>query len=66
MMQGRYDNVPVWEGESTSAMTLPRLAGEQHADVCVVGLGGSGLSAVLELLALGKSDVFHLRDANHL
>lgn len=50
-----YANVPVWEGGG--ALSLPRLEGELHADVCVIGLGGSGLSAVLELLALGKSVV---------
>lgn len=50
-----YDNEPVWEGNR--ALTLPRLTGEQHADVCVVGLGGSGLSAVLELLSLGRNVV---------
>lgn len=45
------DNVPVWEDGST--LDLPRLEGEVRAEVCVVGLGGSGLSAVAELLRLG-------------
>ncbi len=45
-------DAPVWEdGASTS---LPTLEGDVTADVCVVGLGGSGLACVLELLALGQ------------
>ncbi len=34
-------------------MTLPRLEDDLSAEVCVVGLGGSGLSAVTRLLELG-------------
>ena len=34
--------------------TLPALDAEVDADVCVVGLGGSGLTCVRELLALGQ------------
>ena len=34
-------------------LSLPPLRGEQRADVCVIGLGGSGLSAIEELLAAG-------------
>lgn len=45
----------VWE-EGT-APDRPPLEGEVRADVCVVGLGGSGLSAILELLAMGVSVV---------
>jgi len=45
------DNVPVWE--DGSGLELPTLAGEVRADVCVVGLGGSGLAAVAELLRHG-------------
>lgn len=45
-------NRPVWEYEGWTA--LPRLEGEVEADVCVVGLGGSGLACVRELLALGR------------
>ena len=33
---------------------LPSLDGDVDADVCVVGLGGSGLTCVRELLALGR------------
>ena len=43
---------PVWEeGDS---LGLPPLAGTHEADACVVGLGGSGLAAVLELLERGQ------------
>jgi gamma-glutamylputrescine oxidase len=42
---------PVWEEGGWEA--LPALAGEREADVCVVGLGGSGLACVGELLSLG-------------
>ena len=45
------DNVPVWEDGAT--LDLPRLEGDVRAEVCVVGLGGSGLAAVTELLGLG-------------
>lgn len=43
---------PVWE--DGHALRLPPLEGAVEADVCVVGLGGSGLSAALELLARGR------------
>jgi glycine/D-amino acid oxidase-like deaminating enzyme len=46
------DNVPAWEGPTRLA--LPPLDGDVDADVCVVGLGGSGLTAVHELLAMGE------------
>ncbi len=49
------DNVPVWGRDDWEA--LPRLHDDLEADVCVVGLGGSGLSAVRELRALGRSVV---------
>lgn len=48
-------NTPVWEDGGWPG--LPRLRGEVTADVCVIGLGGSGLSAVGELRALGASVV---------
>ncbi|HEU4452565.1 MAG TPA: FAD-binding oxidoreductase [Longimicrobium sp.] len=44
-------NVPLWEEGGWT--DLPRLEGEVEADVCVVGLGGSGLACVGELLRLG-------------
>jgi glycine/D-amino acid oxidase-like deaminating enzyme len=43
---------PVWA--ERPPLPLPTLRGEVSADVCVVGLGGSGLAAVEELLRLGK------------
>lgn len=45
------ENVPLWEdGRWTPT---PPLAGEIAADVCVVGLGGSGLACLDELVSLG-------------
>src|SRR5687767_6869168 len=44
-------NVPVWD--SGRRLGLPSLGGDAEADVCVVGLGGSGLAAVHALLDLG-------------
>jgi len=45
-------NTPIWgEGETLS---LPELDGELDADVCVVGLGGSGLVCVHELVENGR------------
>jgi gamma-glutamylputrescine oxidase len=46
---------PVWEDGRWSP--LPSLRGEIDADVCVVGLGGSGLSAVRRLQELGADVV---------
>ena len=43
---------PVWDDAPWPA--LPTLEGEVEADVGVVGLGGSGLACVHELLALGQ------------
>jgi glycine/D-amino acid oxidase-like deaminating enzyme len=45
------DNTPVWDDHP--GLALPRLEGDVEADVCVVGLGGSGLACVGELLGLG-------------
>lgn len=44
-----------WEGSSWPG--LPRLSGDLSADVCVVGLGGSGLTAVHALREHGLSVV---------
>src|SRR5687768_13145216 len=49
------ENEPVWEGGEWHG--LPALAGSARADVCVVGLGGSGLSCVAELHELGVGRV---------
>lgn len=46
---------PVWETGGWAP--LPALSGRVTADVCVVGLGGSGLAAVDELLGRGASVV---------
>lgn len=48
-------NSPVWDDHDWTH--LPHLEGEVRADVCVVGLGGSGLTAVGELLRRGVSVV---------
>ena len=47
--------VPVWE--SGPSPRYAPLSGEWKADVCVVGLGGSGLTCVRELLASGATVV---------
>jgi glycine/D-amino acid oxidase-like deaminating enzyme len=43
---------PVWDDGAWAPP--PALDGDAEADVCVVGLGGSGLAAVGELLRLGQ------------
>jgi glycine/D-amino acid oxidase-like deaminating enzyme len=43
---------PIWA--DAPSLGLPPLDGELAADVCVVGLGGSGLAAVRALTAIGK------------
>jgi glycine/D-amino acid oxidase-like deaminating enzyme len=43
---------PVWDDGAWAP--LPELAGDVEADVCVVGLGGTGLACVRELLARGR------------
>ena len=50
-------NVPAWADAPALALPAASLAGDVEADVCVVGLGGSGLAAVHELLALGRTVV---------
>ena len=49
------ENQPVWDTHDWR--TLPALDSDLTADVCVIGLGGSGLTAVSELLAMGRSVV---------
>ena len=46
-------NTPVWDDGRWPG--LPVLESELDADHCVIGLGGSGLSCVRELLALGRT-----------
>ena len=48
-------NVPVW-AEQTPA-PLPSVRGSITADVCVVGLGGSGLACARQLAAVGRDVV---------
>lgn len=46
---------PLWDDEPWPS--LPRLSGHRRADVCIVGLGGTGLTAAHEALALGATVV---------
>lgn len=48
-------NTPIWDDRDWRP--LPKLEGPVRADVCVVGLGGSGLAALEELGTLGVSAV---------
>ncbi len=48
-------NTPVWDNGNWSG--LPNLEGTLETEICVVGLGGSGLAAVLELLRQGRKVV---------
>lgn len=48
-------HLPLWDDHVWTP--LPSLAGEVRADVCVVGLGGSGLAALEELAELGLKAV---------
>jgi len=48
-------NTPLWDDRPWTP--LPRLVGTQQADVCVIGLGGSGLAALEELQSLGVNAV---------
>ena len=45
-------NTPVWD--DTPWPALAPLEGEVETDVCVIGLGGSGLSCISELLEMGR------------
>ncbi len=47
------ENLPVWDDRAWSP--LPRLSRDMETDNCVVGLGGSGLTVIEELLARGES-----------
>jgi gamma-glutamylputrescine oxidase len=44
-------NTPIWDDGHWPG--LPSLDSDVSTDVCVIGLGGSGLTCVMELLALG-------------
>ena len=45
------DNLPVWADRGARGPRFPRLTSTSDADVCVIGLGGSGLACIGELLA---------------
>lgn len=49
-------NIPGWDDADArrEALQFPALHGEHAADACVIGLGGSGLAAIGELLRMGK------------
>ena len=55
MTIGPSDNTPVWDARNLDRATprFHRLTTTVNADVCVVGLGGSGLTCIAELLANG-------------
>ena len=52
---------PIWRGDDSIALpaqpALPALRGGERADVCVIGLGGSGLACIRALLAAGRTVV---------
>lgn len=54
-MTGHVSSAPLWDDRPTHP--YPPLRGSIAADVCVVGLGGSGLAAIDELLGRGTSVV---------
>ena len=45
-------NIPIWDDEPW--IPLPSLEHDLETDVCVIGLGGSGLSCITRLLELGQ------------
>ena len=47
--------LPRWDDHDD--LPLPSLAGDAEADLCVVGLGGSGLACLTEAMALGATRV---------
>lgn len=50
-------NQPAWEQDLPVWRQLSALQGTVQADVCVIGLGGSGLAAIHRLLELGLNTV---------
>jgi glycine/D-amino acid oxidase-like deaminating enzyme len=46
---------PRWDDHDD--LVLPPLAGDAEAEVCVIGLGGTGLSCITEALSLGARSV---------
>ena len=55
-MTGFVPNVPVWD-EDADWVSPPPLYGDATADVCVIGLGGSGLVALRELAEHGLTAI---------
>lgn len=55
MRQAAAVNTPIWDDQPWAP--LPRLEGAVRADVCVIGLGGSGLAALEALCERGLSAV---------
>jgi len=51
----RASDRPRWDDHPD--LDLPTLTGDAEAEVCVVGLGGTGLSCITEALALGARSV---------
>ncbi len=51
-----FRNFPAWD-DGGDILRLPALTSAVHADVCVIGLGGSGLSCIHELIDNGASVV---------
>lgn len=54
-MSAALPNRPRWDDDDWTP--LPALTQDHDADLCVVGLGGSGLSCISEALALGGASV---------
>lgn len=56
-MGGVIDNLPGWDDSARVREWpgLPAVTGTLRADACVIGLGGSGLAAIEELLDRGAS-----------
>lgn len=48
-------NVPAWESGLPVPSQQPKLKGDLTADVCVIGLGGAGLTVITQLCAAGLS-----------
>jgi gamma-glutamylputrescine oxidase len=46
-------NIPIWEDNPWTP--LPQLQNDNMTDICVIGLGGSGLSCIQELVKYGKA-----------
>lgn len=54
-MNAALPDRPRWDDHDD--LDLPTLTGDAEAEVCVIGLGGTGLSCITEALALGARSV---------